>query len=375
MNLEELVSLLDRTPVAADIHPASLLYLPEDIVVFDSALDAALLLDSPEFIQPGRWLILGQAYPYQHRFPYVRVEHDPFTTTLNGLLFERFDTALRTMLCQSELASRIVSGAREAEVIIFMLVDGLSYHEVASWIENNPEVGEGWKLEPCLVDVPTLTHYAFPNIVGYPPLAERLFHVGFHQRAGFSYWTRDDNELTDVLFRTIPVVHKTNDFSFVVHATGQMLHEASSQRKTYLQILRTGLDGYAHHQKRLPPIDAVVNDVCWEYSRLVEMGRELRSAHGKRTVIYLTADHGILWQRDFQGEQVGNAPPSSSARWSSVKELRHQADKGRPFQVNGETYYCLGYPKVRRPLRIDEQGVHGGISFQESIVPFITTET
>lgn len=27
------------------------------------------------------------------------------------------------------------------------------------------------------------------------------------------------------------------------------------------------------------------------------------------------------------------------------------------------------YPKVRRPLRIDEQGVHGGVSYQESIVP------
>ena len=41
------------------------------------------------------------------------------------------------------------------------------------------------------------------------------------------------------------------------------------------------------------------------------------------------------------------------------------------FVVGHEEYYCLNYPKVRRPLRIDEQGVHGGVSFQESVVPFI----
>lgn len=375
MTLKELISLLDQTPVAVDIHPASLLYLPRDIVVFESALDAVLLLDSPEIIQPGRWLILGRAHPFQHRFPYVRVEHDPFTTELNEVLFERFDTALQTMLCQSKLASKIVSNIREVDAVIFMLVDGLSYHEVASWAEENADVADSWELEPCLVDVPTLTHCAFANIVGYPSLAERLFSSGFYKRTGFSYWTREDNELTDVLFRTIPMVHKTNDFSFVVDVTGQMLHENSSPRKTYIQILRTGLDGYAHHQKRLPPIDAVVNDVCREYSRLVEIGRKLRHAHGKRTTIYLTADHGILWQRDFQAKQVGEGRPSSSARWSPARELHNQIDKGRRFQVNDEAYYCLGYPKVRRPLRIDEQGVHGGISFQESIVPFITTET
>jgi len=40
----------------------------------------------------------------------------------------------------------------------------------------------------------------------------------------------------------------------------------------------------------------------------------------------------------------------------------------------GEELFCLNYPKLRRELRIDDQGVHGGISFQESIVPFVTVE-
>jgi hypothetical protein len=34
-------------------------------------------------------------------------------------------------------------------------------------------------------------------------------------------------------------------------------------------------------------------------------------------------------------------------------------------------FALLAYPFLRRPLRANEWGVHGGLSFEESVVPWI----
>lgn len=364
MLLEELLDLLDQTPAIVDIHPVSLCYLPQNVRVLNSVAEAAWLLDDPKPVLPERLLILAPDNQYNGRFPYVRCEHDPFTPALNTILFDRYGAVSSRMLCQSQIAEYILAEANQQEVIIFFLIDGLSYQDVRFWGDLNDHV---LSVQPCLVDVPTLTHVAFPNLIGAPSLAVKLFNLGYHHRLGFTYWTREDNPLTDRLFQSISEVKKIGYFPLIVETLRQYIRSAQGN-KIYIQLVRTGLDGYAHAQKRQPPVTAIVAEIFEEFRQLVMLCEEF----GERATVYLTADHGILWSNEFTPKIVGNAPVNSSARWCNWRDLYHQSEPGRRFLVNGDEYYCLGFPKIRRSLHIDEQGVHGGISFQEAIVPFVS---
>ena len=367
MTLDELLKLLDSTPAIADIHPVSISYLPADVVLLDSAAKAAWLLDDPKPTLPTRLLIKPPVTGYDGRFPHVKCSHDPFTSELNAFLFERFDTLASSMLCQSQLAAHIADHAAEQDVIVLYLLDGLSYQDICSVV---PRALMHATVEPCLVDVPTLTRLAFPNIIGSPALALRLFNAGYHHRLGFTYWSREDNQLTDILFSTITDVKKVADFTETL-ATLRDYWTAIGHRKSYVQILRTGLDSYAHGQRRRPPVAAIVDEIVREFGQLALLCAELFGESGLKCSLYLTADHGILWLDEFQPEIVGEAPANTSARYCGWRELYYQHETGRRFLTRDEELYCLGFPKLRRPLRLDEQGIHGGISFQESVVPFV----
>jgi hypothetical protein len=167
-------------------------------------------------------------------------------------------------------------------------------------------------------------------------------------------------------------VRKTGDFDEIASGVRRAAGASTLQSKLFIQIVRTGLDGYAHKQKRTPPIAAIVDEIFREFSQLAAIFQEAKQTNGYRTTLFLTADHGLLWQNEFEPRVIGRAPSGSSARYCRWSDLFQQDETGMRFLVGHEEYYCLNYPKVRRPLRIDEQGVHGGISFQESIVPFIT---
>ena len=364
VSLEELLTLLNDTPVVAKMHPVSRCYLPPNIAVYETASELAWFLDRPVTTLLERALILAPDRVYSSRFPHISLDHDPFTPALNTVLFERFDDIASLMLTQNELAQAVVEQPGTPDIIVLMLIDGLSYGNVRHWLDIHPH--SSMELEPCLVDVPTVTKIAFPHLIGERPPAMRLFDRGYQQRLGFTYWTRKNNPLTDALFRTIPDVNAAGDFSTVLATLRTEM--SKGKRKTYVQIMRTGLDGYAHHQKRKPPVDVIVNAIMEEALAVANLCREL----GWTARIHLTADHGILWRDEFSPRIIGRAQAGASPRYCDWHDLYHQTQPGRRFTVDGQEIYCLGYPQLRRPLRIDEQGVHGGISFQESIVPFLT---
>lgn len=352
MTLDDLLILLDRSPVVADIHPVSLCYLPDDVNVFDSINDVIEQIDLPQTMPPRRIIITGRQM--DSRFPRVNVQHDPFTPAINDILCEHFEQIETRTLRQSQIGDEIVKVARDLDLIILFLVDGLSYENVQGWAGD---------LTPCLVDVPSVTRLAFPNLVGRPTIAQRLFDVGYSSAIGFSYWTRENNKLTDELFHTIPSVHKFGKFSTILTT----LQKDLPRKKTFVQIIRTGLDGYAHHQKRRPPINAIISEVEAEWAQLIQYCKQ----SGRRAGVFLSADHGILWRDQFEPQIVGTAPATQSARYATWREAGFHSGGEHVFHVNNELYHCLTTPNLRRSLRIDEQGVHGGISYQESIIPFL----
>jgi len=364
--LDELLQLLDRTPVISSIHPVSLCFFPDNVMVYDSLAQLAWELDAPQPTLPQRILVTAGDPYYQHRFPTVRCEHDPFTPALNQVLYDHYEYIEAHMLSQQGIGERILNEAGDAQVVVLMLIDGLSYRDVVNWQrEGEFEV----KIEPCLVNGPTVTRIGFRNIVGDPPLAARLFDHKFVHRLGFTYWYREDNTLTNYLFRTIGQIEKVGHFAEILQ-TLRAYFGQSRRDKTYIQVLLSGLDGYAHRQKRKPPVEAIVAEIQHELFSLTRLFLEL----GLGARIYLTSDHGILWRDEFEPKIIGNAPGKSNPRCCGWSELYHQAEPGKRFNLHGEELFCLNYPKLRRELHIDDQGVHGGISFQESIVPFVSVE-
>jgi len=367
MLLDELVNLLGKTPVVTEIHRVSTCYLPEHVRVFDDPYEAIYLVDNPKASLPLQFIVNTPNTAADSRFPRVRCDHDPFTSELNSILFDKYEKIASLMLCQSQVAGRIMAEASNTDIIVLFLVDGLSYQDVRNWSFT---VGNSSLVEPCMVDTPTLTEFAFTNLIGNPPLAMQLFNVGYSRRIGFTYWLRENNELTDKMFLSIGDVRKTGEFSQIL-ATLQSYLENVDYGRTYVQIVRTGLDGFAHEQKRKTPVSALVDEIKVEFDALARLLDNSCKQPSMRFSLYLTSDHGILWRDQFDPQVIGNVPGKTNPRGCSWRELYHQRDKGRRFYVGDKDFYCLGFPKLRRPLHIDEQGVHGGISFQESIVPFI----
>jgi len=355
MDLVSLDRLLNLTPVIVQgMHPVSLAYLSEDVNIYPSVQELAWKLDIPQTIQPHRALSFDTSAKYATRFPVVTVNHDPFTTDLNRVLFDRYDFLATHMLTHAQVAERILSEVHRFDTVIFILLDGLSYTDCKDW----PGI------EPCLAAHPTITRVGFPTIVGNPPIAARLFTAGFNQRIGFTYWDRVDNRLTKCLFQTITetvCLDPAQPTTFNQIIDWMSLHDLSG---TYIQIVRSALDEYAEGHRVAIPRKAIINKLRND----LEAISDILEHKGRPAILFAVADHGILWKEDGHKIELINMP---GARYL---EGRSGPGRGRSFKADDQDYWVLDYPQMGRQWLSNEQGIHGGMSFEESIVPFIQWE-
>jgi len=353
VNLTELQDILRQMPVMAEIHPLSLAFLSGEIRVYPDAwqLAAALDLPTPQPTEP--MLAVGIEPSLMHRLPAVRCAHDPLTTELNRVLLKRYEVVRANMLCQSQLADRIVREA-DAEAIFLMLVDGLSYSDVKRYAPQRLS-----DTTPVLVDGVSNTEQGMARIVGTPTLAQRLFDAGYRQLLGFTYWERAEEPLTDRLFTGFgDRVHKVKSFDEALTAL-----QGDDLVNSFVQIVRTGLDGSVHRQREKPTIDAMVNAVLSDLARLATL-----CAHkGVSARLYLTSDHGILWAHEHRLQVYEYGDADHPRYYEYHKRSQHVLN----VEFDGKAFAVLEYPYLRRELRANEWGVHGGLSFEESVVPLI----
>lgn len=355
MELSALDRLLNQTPaVVQGMHPVSLAYLNEPVTVYDPLQELVWLLDSPQQTVPHRAVSFDANARFGSRFPVVSVEHRPFTPELNHFLFDRYDFIAVSMLTQAAVAERIMTEARKAETVVLVMLDGLSYVDCKDW----PAV------EPCLAAAPTITRIGFPTVIGSPPIAARLFATGLTTRVGFTYWKRQDEPLTNRLFRTIADTRRLNPNR--PGAFGQVVDWLSTHdlAGTYVQIVRSALDDYAEGHRTTVPRRAVVQQIRQDLETVLDV-----LVHkGRPAILFAVADHGILWKEDDHRIEPVEL---NGARYA---EGRGGNGRGRLFEVEEQSYWVLDYPQMGRSWRGNEQGIHGGISFEESIVPFIRWE-
>ena len=356
VNLKNLQELTRQMPVMAEVHPLSLAFLSDEIRLFADPWQMVAELDAPT-PQPLRPMLATRVESaLRHRIPAVHCTHEPLTTELNRVLLRRFEFVKTHMLCQSHVADEIAYRT-DADVIALIVVDGLSYADLQHSIVTSEY---SYQVQPVLVDGVSITEQGMVRLVGKPPLAYRLFDAGFRTCLGFTYWERATEPLTDRLFAGFgDRVHKVKSFDVVLAALAR-----ADLRNAFVQIVRTGLDGIAHRQRDKPNVAAGVADILNDSEQLAAAFER----KGLNTWVHLVSDHGILWAHEHALQPY----EFSGAKHPRYYEYAKASEHVLTATFEGKEFALLAYPYLRRELRANEWGVHGGLSFEESVVPWVS---
>ena len=318
-------------------------------------------IDSPSEIDSDQTLFVNPSASDREEltqvFGFPKVELPPFPTVaqVNAVLPNCFETI--NLLKQSDVATEITARISRdlPQIAVLLVFDGLSFYEVTDW--EFP----GATLEPCLVDGLSVTDSAMQRLIGSPVLTHRLFKPGYKVRLGFSYWERSKNTLADELFTEFPEnqLCRMTVFNEVL----ETLEKSKWTTPTYVQIIRSGLDGVCHFNRERPNIRSLIENLKRDIMSLIAVLQKTE----KSFRLFITADHGILWY--VNQEVVPLAREKTKARYtegdaaSGNNALTLKSDEG--------TYTVLTGDKViAKNRKVTEWGFHGGISAQESLVPF-----
>lgn len=370
VSFQELDKWLGRIPVLADVHPLVPLCLQAGTQITKDTNRVLNELDCHTAHQTDPLLLLSKEPALLTKFPYLSVLDHPPVDVLNVNMCHHLDYARQFLLTTHKVASYIENDVAQhpTDVVILFLVDGLSYGDTLTWEAN---------IQPCFVDGPSVTYrfdelnksmlieaVGFASIINSPSVYKRLYKFGFHHARGYTYWTAD-NAIAEYMFCGIPSERVVNFESIL-----RLVKEEGNQCPLYIQIVREGLDGLAHGKRELrrPEIDAAIDVILRDVERLLDVFGQ----KSLRTRVYLTADHGILWKNEHTFQNIPNIKDSHS-RFTSNKPPDHAAHLTVKLE-NVNTYYLFKYPYTGHPIPANDSGVHGGLSYQESIVPFAIFE-
>lgn len=288
-------------------------------------------------------------------FPTVEFPALPSIEQVNAALPSRFETT--NLFKQSDVAAEITKRIHQElpQIVVLLVFDGLSFYDVVDW--ELPQA----ILEPCLVDGLSITNSAMQRLIGSPVLTHRIFGIGYIRRLGFSYWERAMNALTDALFAEFPPsqLHRMTTFDEVL----RKIKTSGWETHTYIQIIRSGLDGVCHFNRERPNIKSILDDLKRDILSLLEV----LEATEKSFRLFITADHGILWDNE-QG-----IIPLAREKLKSRYTEGVVAAGGDTLTLNtNEGVYTVltGDKVIAKQRKVTEWGFHGGISAQESLVPF-----
>lgn len=371
-SLAELEYWLQRVPVIATVHPLVPLCLRPGTRITSDVHAIQKLVDDPASQTSGPILILSRETGLKTRFPLLSVLSRPSEEEINQGFADNLQYARSYLPTTRTIAEYIENDVSKDlfETVVVFLVDGLSYADTVSW---------PCELWPCFVDGPSVTFrfldesrnalvpsVGFPAIIGRPSIYSRLYRQGYRNARGYTYWDRD-NTVANYMFTGVPYERSAN-FETVL----ELLAAEADLDHTYVQIMREGLDGLAHSKRELrrQEVDAAIHGILHDVERL----SELLQAKRKRACIYVIADHGILWKTEHSFRLL----PEIDTRHPRYRVGKHPGrtsdDFTAPFDCDGTVYHLFKYPFLGIAIKANDSGVHGGLSYQESIVPFAKFE-
>ncbi len=365
--LLDLEKALRLAPVMGQFHPLISLCLSDDV---ETISDPETLMEELDSLAPHTErpvLITHLATKLAHRFTVMNYPTCPPAEAINQNLPYRIDEARRRLLTNHNVATRIVTDARKQkyQTVILLLVDGLSYADVVGWPEQP---------EPCFIDGPSITfsrtsegkidpQVGFPSMIGSPSLARRLIDVGLPHSRGFSYWEREQNDVSEQLFQGIPL----KKVSGLADSFDEL--KKLDLRGLYVQMVREGLDGLAHGRREVSQqeIKTTIEDIYQDFRYLIKLLTE-KEVHG---AIYLVADHGLLWKKQHKWQLIKDTG-SKHPRYTTSNPNTPEATT--EFSTEWQKFYLWHYPYLGRQIKANDSGIHGGLSYWESVVPFVRVE-
>jgi hypothetical protein len=369
VEFSQLDYMLDRTPVIADVHSLVPLGLSPGTLIVTDSHDFQVSLDNRKTEIRDRILILDHNEILRGRFPHVLVPSPPSSAGINQNIRYHLDYVRAKMLTNRRIASHIEYDVNQYryDVVILLLIDGLSYGDIAHW---------GGHVKPCFVDGVSVTFQfdesdvllrsvGFAAILNQPSVFVRLYRHNYHHSLGFTYWQSGQNRVSEYLFQGIPLVQVEN-----FQTVHEILDKSEILPNTYIQIMREGLDGMAHGKRELHPVE--ISGAITAIEKDVDNLKRILHQRGLRSVIYITSDHGILWKthHDFLAIDIGK----SKARYSLNRPDIKFMDYVVRFEHENIPYYLFTYPYIGAKIRSNDSGLHGGLSYQESVVPFVKIE-
>lgn len=327
----------------------------------------SLLDETPRSFAPILFVDVppGDAYQLQqvYGFPKMELPLLPGEPELSQALVSALDTPIPDLLPQSQIASEVTRTAKGAHIIVMLILDGLAYEDVLEWQFRNDWQ---WTRRPCFVDGATLTTTGMPRVVGSPTLAHRLFQQGYKQHFGFTYWERDNNDLTNTLFAEFSSgqLMKVSEFAQILERLADMRLDTP----TYVQIVRNGLDQFIHSYRERPDIRHYLRELEKSIQNLLD----LLTTFQRHVRVHITADHGILWYEQQTVAAITENPRSARhiAGDLSVSDSRFS----KIHEPLASYTVAVGLDHILRRRHTNEWGFHGGISSRESLVPFLTLD-
>lgn len=373
ITIADLDRLLGQTPVVGKVHPLVPLCLRNDVRIVTDGMAFRREIDLQPSHSLSPVLILDNVNMFDGCFPNIEIRERPSAEAINMRLHEHLDYAREHLITTRTIADYVVQDASQyaPQIIVLLLVDGLSYEDAVGW---------PCRVSPCFVDGVSVTfrqrhddsimeHIGFPAIVGAPSIAQRLYGKGYTIARGYSYWDRrSGNAASDYLFRGIPTT-QTMNFEAILDSIRREDFRPDELR--FIQIVREGLDGLAHNKRELRPveIEASTQAIWRDAVKLLEVLR----AKSSSVRIYLTADHGVLWKHEHEFRSIVGTK-TGHPRYAEGKVSESLSGLGAYMENNGSAYTLLRYPYLGRSIPSDHSGVHGGLSYQESITPLAILE-
>lgn len=372
VSLEELTDWLRKAPIIATVHPLVPLCLPAGTSIAFDSQELRRAIDDPSVRVAKQVMLLASQGGISQRLPHLSVREIPSAYAINQRIADNLDYARSHLLTTRQIAAHIESdvSAHHFDTVVVLFVDGLSYQDVTGW---------PCELTPCFIDGPSVTFrfkdenksepvksIGFPAIVGRPSIYSRLYRQGYRNARGYTYWNRS-NAVADFMFTGIPYERVAN-FETVL----QLLANENNLENSYIQIVREGLDGLAHSKRELRrvEIEASVLGILSDIHRLMEVLHERRL----RACIYVAADHGILWKTEHSFILAPGVPTNHPRYAIHVPNDRIASEYAVRFEQEGLSYHLMKYPFLGTSIRANDSGVHGGLSYHESIVPFAKFE-
>lgn len=364
--IDTLRQQLALAPVMGHFHPLLPLCLPADVAVVSDARRVALAMDSREAMSETQILIMRHDSTYADRFLTMSLSAPPPVELINEGLVAN-PQAARRLLTNHGIGDRVVSDVEinGYRCVALLLVDGLSYEDVRHW----PEMPE-----PVFVDGPSITFsnptggavlpdVGFPAITGSIPLGLRLQRAGLTRSRGYTYWDRAQNDVADLIFKGIHQDRVSSIAEALDRLAGQNLDGM------YVQMVRIGTDSLAHGRREVSEAEvaATVQAVRKDLQALVGLLKE----GGIRGAVYLTSDHGILWKNQHTLKKL-EGYATTHPRYT-VEGLGRDLVTVR-FTRGNLDFHLFKYPYIGSAIRANDGGAHGGLSYWESIVPFIRIE-